>query len=71
VAVEPHLGAVAPDFIDNGLHPLLGVDEHQCPGGVDDVDALRARIDHRPGVARQHLRGRPVREHQEPDSLHA
>ena len=64
------LGPVAADLVEDRLDALLGVGEDQRAGGVDDVDALGAGVDHDPGLLGEHLRRSAVAEHEEADRLH-
>ncbi len=70
MAVEPDL-CLAADLGDQRLHPGLRLAEDQRAGRVDHVHALRARVNHDPGLPGQLSGPDPVAEHQEPDGLHA
>jgi hypothetical protein len=58
VEADLRLGA---DLRHQRLDPGLGVGQDQRAGRVDDVDALRARVHHDPGLPGQLGRADPVR----------
>ena len=70
MAVEADRGLGA-DLGDERGDPVGDALHDQGAGGVDDVDALAARVDHDPGLLRQHLGRLGVAHHQEADGLQA
>ena len=70
VAVEADVGHVA-DLGDERGDPVGGLLHDQRAGGVDDVDALAAGVDHDPRLLGQHLGRLGVAHHQEADGLQA
>jgi hypothetical protein len=70
MAMKAHL-CLRADLGHHRLNPLLSVAEYECARRVHAVHALRAGVDHDPGLARQLGWGCAVRHHQESDGLHA
>ena len=70
MAVKTHLRVVA-ELGHQGADPVGDLVEHQCSGGVHDIDALATGIGHDPGLGGQLLRGDGVAHHQEADGLQA
>jgi hypothetical protein len=60
-----------PDLGHQRLHPGLGAGQHERPGRVDHVHALRAGVHHDPRLPGQLGRAGAMAEHEEPDGLHA
>jgi len=70
VPVEADLGFAA-DLVDEGTDPGLSVAEDHRAGGVDNVDALGARVDHDPRLAGEPGWSKAMCEHEKPDRFHA
>jgi len=70
MAVEADLGLV-PDLVDQRADPGLRLAEDERAGRVDDVNTLGTAVYHDAGLPGELFRADPVREHEEPDGLHA